>query len=231
MIAPRFGSNRREFAPSAPITPPPPPGPAINARGPELREQLLGHRGAVLWLTGLSGAGKSTLANAVERPLLEAGALAAVLDGDVIRRGLCQGLGFSDSDRKENIRRVTHAALLVAESGAIVITALISPFAIDREHAGEVCCARGVPFAEVFVNAPLTVCEARDPKHLYRRARAGELPAFTGISSPYEPPISPALELRTDTESVGTSVDRLTRLALALSRIPITFLEGSGAGV
>ena len=182
------------------------------------RQALLGHRGAVLWLTGLSGAGKSTLATAVERRLLREGVLPVILDGDVLRAGLCTGLGFSDADRRENIRRAAEAALLVAESGAVVITALISPFRSDRQLVAERCEARGVAFAEVFVNAPLAECERRDPKRLYRRARAGEIKAFTGITSPYEPPLAPTLELRTDQETVEDSVDKLAALALSLAR-------------
>ncbi|MGH7058167.1 MAG: adenylyl-sulfate kinase, partial [Acetobacteraceae bacterium] len=182
------------------------------------RESLLGHRGAVIWLTGLSGAGKSTLATALERRLLRAGVLPVVLDGDVLRAGLCQGLGFSEPDRKENIRRAAEAALLIAESGAVVITALISPYRADRQLAAERCQARGVPFAEVFINAPLAECERRDPKHFYRRARAGEIPAFTGISSPYESPLSPTLELHTDLESIEQSVEKLATLAMGLAR-------------
>lgn len=172
----------------------------------------------MLWLTGLSGAGKSTLAAAVQDRLLRAGLLPTVLDGDVVRTGLCAGLGFSDADRTENVRRVAEAAVLLADTGAVVITALISPFASDRRNAAERCQARDIPFAEVFVNAPLAVCERRDPKHLYQRVRAGQIPAFTGISSPYERPIAPALELRTDAEPIAQSVEKLAQLAFALTR-------------
>lgn len=184
----------------------------------QARERFLGHRGAVIWLTGLSGAGKSTLSTALEPELLRNGILPAILDGDVLRAGLCRGLTFSEADRRENIRRAAEAALLMAESGAVVITALISPYRADREIAAERCRARGVPFAEVYVNAPLAECERRDPKQLYRRARAGEIPAFTGISSPYEPPTSPALEIRTDLEPVEASLRKLIALALELAR-------------
>ncbi len=183
-----------------------------------LRATLLGHRGAVVWLTGLSGAGKSTLANGLEQRLLAASVLPVVLDGDVLRAGLCQGLGFSEADRKENIRRAAEAALLIAESGLVVITALISPFQSDRQLAADRCRARGIPFAEVYVNASLAECERRDPKQLYQRARAGQIAAFTGITSPYEPPIAPALELRTDSETVDQSLEKLTALALSLAR-------------
>lgn len=194
------------------------------------RESLLGHRGAVIWLTGLSGAGKSTLSTALERQLLTAGVLPVILDGDVLRAGLCQGLGFSETDRKENIRRAAEAALLIAEAGAIVITALISPFRSDRQLAAERCEARGVPFAEVFVNAPLAECERRDVKQLYRRARAGEIPAFTGITSPYEPPLAPALELRTDRETIEESVAKLSALVLGIAR-PKAWDGNAGADI
>jgi bifunctional enzyme CysN/CysC len=192
------------------------------------RAALLGHRGAVIWLTGLSGSGKSTLSQALEGELFRRGILPVVLDGDVLRTGLCRGLGFSDEDRKENIRRAAEAALLMAETGAVVIAALISPFREDRRIAADRCRERGVPFAEVYINAPLSECERRDPKQLYKRARAGLIPSFTGIDSPYEPPLSPDLELRTDRESVEKSVERLSQLALALAR-PAE-LEGQAPG-
>lgn len=215
---------------------------AVSARPPlasnaltktprELRQDRLGHRGVVIWLTGLSGAGKSTLANALECRLLHAGLLPSVLDGDLTRRGLCRGLGFSESDRKENIRRVSETALLMADAGVIVIAALISPYLADRQIAADRCNAHGIPFAEVYVNAPLAVCERRDPKHLYQKARRGELAEFTGISAPYEPPVAPALELHTDGESIDASVDRLAQLTLALASLQSARLDGSGAGI
>ncbi|HVU35989.1 MAG TPA: adenylyl-sulfate kinase [Opitutaceae bacterium] len=190
------------------------PKPATQAT----RTALLGHRGAVIWLTGLSGAGKSTLATALEQRLLTAGIVPVILDGDVLRTGLCRGLGFNETDRKENIRRAAEAALLIAESGVVVITALISPYRADRQLAAERCQARGVPFAEIYVNASLAECERRDPKHLYRRARAGEIPAFTGLTSPYEPPLAPTLELHTDRESVAQSLEQLAGLTIRLVR-------------
>jgi adenylyl-sulfate kinase len=182
------------------------------------RAALLGHNGAIIWLTGLSGSGKSTLAVALEKILFRNNVLPVVLDGDVLRTGLSRGLGFSDVDRKENIRRAAEAALLLAEAGAVVVTALISPFREDRQHIIDRSKVRGVAFAEVFVNAPLSECERRDPKQLYQRARAGLIPAFTGIDSPYEPPLAPALELRTHLESVEESLEKLTALALRLAR-------------
>jgi adenylyl-sulfate kinase len=182
------------------------------------RTAMLGHRGAVVWLTGFSGSGKSTLAGALEKELFRMGVLPTVLDGDVLRTGLCRGLGFSPEDRKENMRRAAEAALLLARTGSVVITALISPFREDRRLAAELCRKHGVPFAEVFVNAPLAECERRDPKQLYQRARAGQIPSFTGIDSPYEAPLAPDLELRTDREAVEQSVEKLSRLVLNLAR-------------
>ena len=182
------------------------------------REALLGHRGAVIWFTGLSGAGKSTLSAALELELLKAKVFSVILDGDILRTGLCRGLTFSETDRHENIRRATEAALLIAGAGAVVISALISPFRADRQHVRNRCNELGIAFAEVYVNAPLAECERRDPKHLYARARAGEIKQFTGISSPYEPPVAPTLELHTDSETVEESVKKLTTLALKLAR-------------
>lgn len=177
----------------------------------------IAHTPAVLFLTGLSGAGKSTLAEGLEDRLRRAGVLATVVDGDKLRSGLCRDLTFSPEDRHENLRRATELALHLADVGAVVIVALISPFQSDRQAAAARAATQGIPFAEVFINAPLAVCERRDPKHLYRRARAGEITSFTGIDSPYEAPTAPALELRTDLESVGESLDKLTQFALTLA--------------
>jgi adenylyl-sulfate kinase len=174
------------------------------------------HRPALIFLTGLSGAGKSTLAVGLKERLTAEGVLATIVDGDVLRTGLSSNLGFSDADRRENIRRATELALHLADVGAVVIVALISPFQADRNTARERAKAKGVAFAEVFVNAPLAVCEQRDPKHLYQRARAGKLPNFTGIDSPYEPPAAPTLDIHTDRESVAESVQKLAALALRL---------------
>ena len=195
------------------------------------RAALLGHRGAIVWLTGLSASGKSTLAAGLEQNLARARVLSVILDGDVLRTGLGRDLGFSDADRKENIRRAAEAALLLAETGAVVVTALISPFREDRRQIADRCKARGVAFAEVFVNAPIAECERRDPKHLYQRARAGQIPSFTGIDSPYEAPLAPDLELRTDRESVGESLEKLTALALALARPPEPPAGARGADI
>ena len=146
-----------------------------------------GHRGAVVWFTGLSGAGKSTIAQALERELFRRGIHTYVLDGDNIRHGLNSNLGFSPEDRVENIRRVSEVAKLMADSGVVVITAFISPYRMDRSRrAREIALEGNAEFVEVFVDAPLEVCEARDPKHLYKSARAGEIRDFTGIDAPYE---------------------------------------------
>jgi len=159
------------------------------------RERLLGQRGCVAWFTGLSGSGKSTVSRVVEDKLTAAGKLVYVLDGDNVRHGLCADLGFSDADRTENIRRIGHVAALMADTGAIVLTAFISPFRSDRQQVRDVVGDRD--FLEVFVDAPIEVCESRDPKGLYKKARSGEIPEFTGISSPYEAPEAPAVHLRT----------------------------------
>jgi bifunctional enzyme CysN/CysC len=152
-----------------------------------------GHRGAILWFTGLSGAGKSTLAVELERLLFAKGHQVFLLDGDNVRRGLNADLGFSPAERAENIRRVGEVAGLFAEAGMIVVTAFISPYRADRER---VRAAHREHFHEVYINAPLEVCERRDAKGLYAKARAGKIPEFTGISAPYEPPLTPELEIR-----------------------------------
>jgi adenylyl-sulfate kinase len=160
-----------------------------------------GHRSAIVWLTGLSASGKSTIARALERELFERGMQVFVLEGDNLRHGLNRNLGFSPEDRSENIRRAAEVAKLLADAGVIVIAAFISPYRADRAAAREIARTGGHPFVEVFVNAPLEVCEARDPKHLYQKARAGQVKEFTGISAPYEPPDAPELELRTDRQT------------------------------
>jgi bifunctional enzyme CysN/CysC len=179
----------------------------------EARIDHFGHRGAVLWLTGLSGSGKSTLAVALQSRLFRKGYAITLLDGDNLRHGLCSNLGFSDADRSENIRRAAEAAKLLAEAGLFVVTALISPFAQDRQNAATICRNAGLPFAEVYLSTPIDICEARDPKSLYKKARAGEIPGFTGIDSPYEPPTEPALEIRTDLLTREQSLDQLQKLA------------------
>ena len=175
----------------------------ITARARALRS---GHRGAVVWFTGLSGAGKSTLAQALERDLFHRGMHTYVLDGDNIRHGLNSNLGFSPEDRVENIRRVSEVAKLMADAGAVVITAFISPYRMDRRRAREIALEGNAEFIEVFVDAPLEVCEARDPKNLYKKARAGEIREFTGIDAPYEAPEDPEIVVRTDQQTVDESV-------------------------
>ena len=163
-----------------------------------------------LWFTGLPGSGKTTIANATDRHLRELGRASFVLDGDALRRGLCSDLGFSEADRVENIRRTAEVARLMVDAGLIVIVALISPFREQR------ACARALfgkdEFREIFVDAPLAVCETRDPKGLYRRARRGEIVGFTGIDAPYERPANPDLTLFTAEASIDTCVDRVIDL-------------------
>jgi len=165
-----------------------------------------GHRGAVIWLTGLSGAGKSTVAQSLERELFQRGMHTYVLDGDNIRHGLNSNLGFSPDDRVENIRRVSEVAKLMADAGTVVITAFISPYRMDRSRAREIALEGNAEFIEVFVDAPLEVCEARDPKNLYKKARAGQIREFTGIDAPYEAPEDPEIVVHTDQQSVDESV-------------------------
>lgn len=166
----------------------------------EQRQAILGQRGAVLWFTGLSGSGKSTVARRVEQLLLLAGHQTYVLDGDNLRMGLNQDLGFSAADRSENIRRVGCVAQLFADAGVLCLSAFISPYRADRQAARERVPAG--QFLEVFIDTPLEVCESRDPKGLYKKARAGEIPTFTGISAPYESPESPEIHVRTADRSV-----------------------------
>ena len=165
-----------------------------------------GHRGAVVWLTGLSGAGKSTIARALEAELFGRGMHTYVLDGDNIRHGLNSNLGFSPDDRVENIRRVSEVAKLLADAGTVAITAFISPYRIDRQRARAIALEANAEFIEVFVDAPLEVCERRDPKHLYKKARAGEIKEFTGIDAPYEAPDNAEINVRTDQQTVEQSV-------------------------
>lgn len=172
----------------------------------EERWKRLGRSGATLWFTGLSGSGKSTVASALEYSLLELGANAYRLDGDNIRHGLNSNLGFSADDRSENIRRVGEVAKLFADSGALALAAFISPYRSDRELCRRMHAEFGLAFIEIYVNAPLDVCEQRDPKGLYRKARAGEIRGFTGIDDPYEAPNDPELVLETDRKTVESCV-------------------------
>ncbi|MCC1496236.1 adenylyl-sulfate kinase [Alcanivorax sp. 1008] len=171
----------------------------------EHRERLLGQRGVTLWFTGLSGAGKSTLAVAVEEALHKLGNLTYILDGDNIRSGINNNLSFSPEDRKENIRRIAEIAKLFRESGVITLTAFISPYREDRQLARDL--AGSDDFIEVFADASLDSCEERDPKGLYKKARAGQIPEFTGISAPYEAPENPEIHIRTDQNSVEDCVE------------------------
>lgn len=182
------------------------------------RQQRFGHAGAVLWLTGLSAAGKSTLAMRLEERLLALGYACYALDGDNIRRGLNADLGFSAHDRHENIRRIGEVAALFAEAGFICIAAFISPFRDDRQQAR--LAAQRSSFHEIHLAASLAVCEARDPKGLYRQARAGQLPDFTGIDAPYEEPVSPELVIDTGSEPLEDSLQRL--MAYVSAHFPLT---------
>lgn len=179
---------------------------------PADRQKSLAQKPLTLWLTGLSAAGKSTLAFAVERALHNMGRTCYVLDGDNVRHGLNKDLGFSAADRSENIRRVAEVSRLMNDAGLIVITAFISPLRQDREVARTIVGAS--VFREIYVNPGIGVCERRDPKGLYKKARSGDLAEFTGISAPYEEPYSPDLELDTGTEPVETSVKKLSSFVL-----------------
>ena len=170
------------------------------------RSRRNGHKGAVVWLTGLSGAGKSTIANALERELFGQRYHSYVLDGDNIRYGLNSNLGFSPEDRLENIRRVAEVARLMADGGFVTVTAFISPYRADRRRAREVALEGGCEFFEVYVNTPLEICEQRDPKSLYKKARAGQIKQFTGIDAPYEAPDDPEITVHTERQSVAESV-------------------------
>ena len=172
------------------------------------REAANGHRAGVVWLTGLSGSGKSTIAAATERALFAAGHFVVLLDGDNVRTGLCGDLGFSLEDRRENIRRIAEAAKLFVAAGAQVLCSFVSPTTDIREMARSIIGAED--FVEVYVNTPLEVCEARDVKGLYAKARAGQIKGFTGIDSPYEPPTDPFLDLKTERSSVAESAATVT---------------------
>ena len=173
----------------------------------EKRQGHKGHKSAVIWFTGLSGAGKSTVANAIEQRLIQEKKHTYLLDGDNVRLGLNKGLGFSEEDRKENIRRIGEVAKLFVDAGVIVATAFISPFRDDRDSVRDLLDEG--EFIEVYVRCSLEECEQRDPKGLYKKARAGEIPEFTGISSPYEEPINPELILDSDKESVEELVEKV----------------------
>ena len=182
------------------------------------RAQQRGHRSAILWFTGLSGSGKSTLANAVNAALFEQGLATYVLDGDNIRHSLCKDLGFSDSDREENIRRIGEVAKLFLDAGVIVLTAFVSPFRADRDKARKLVDVDD--FIEIHCAADLSICEERDTKGLYAKARAGEIKDFTGISSPYEEPASPELKINTGEQNLETCVEIVLKTLLDRKVIP-----------
>ena len=179
----------------------------------ERRHQALGQQGVTVWFTGLPSSGKSTIGAAVQEQLLARGRFAYVLDGDNLRHGLCGDLGFSPDDRAENVRRAAHAARLLADAGAVALVSLVSPYAADRELARELHERAGIDFLEVYVATPLALCEARDPKSLYARARSGELRGFTGVDDPYEPPAAPDVTLYPE-QGVAEAA------AFVVSRIP-----------
>ena len=198
----------------------------VPARSPNVRWQgsrmtrgrrweSLGHAGATVWFTGLPGAGKSTIAAAVEERLIAAGQSAFVLDGDNLRHGLNGDLGFDQEARSENVRRTAHVAKLLAESGTIALVGLVSPYAADREAAAAVHRAGDLNFIEIFVNAPLELCERRDPKGLYARARAGDLAGLTGVGAPYEAPTDPDLIVGDGGETVDGGVERVLEVLAA----------------
>lgn len=184
------------------------------------RAQLLGHGGATLWFTGLSGSGKSTIAVALEQALYQRGVLVYRLDGDNIRLGINKNLGFSAEDRAENIRRVGEVSKLFVDGGVIVLSSFISPYLVDRQIARELHEADNMPFIEVFVDCSLEAAEERDPKGLYKKARAGEIKNFTGIDDPYEAPEAPEVHLHTDQQSLEEEVEHLIALLEKQGLIP-----------
>ncbi len=188
------------------------------------RSNQRGHRSAIIWFTGLSGSGKSTLANAVNNVLFRKGLSTYLLDGDNIRHGLCKDLGFSDDDREENIRRISEVAKLFLDAGIIVLTAFVSPFRADRNKAREL--VEEGDFLEVYCAADLKICEERDTKGLYAKAREGAIKDFTGISSPYEEPLSPELKVETGMENLEESVHKVISKLIELKLIP-SDVEGS----
>ena len=183
------------------------------------RKNIFGHKGAVLWLTGLSGSGKSTIAKELEKKLLDRTINAYVLDGDNVRHGLNSDLGFSEADREENIRRIGAVSALFADAGLVVIAAFISPFRKGRELAKE--SVGSDSFFEIFLDVPLEICEDRDPKGLYKKVRSGEIEKFTGIDSPYEKPTNPSLVIDTGATTLEQSVNALLSLLEKNKIIPL----------
>ena len=184
------------------------------------REKLLNQKGCVIWFTGLSGSGKSTLALEVESRLYRRGHLTYVLDGDNVRHGLNKNLGFSPEDREENIRRIGEVAKLFTDAGVIAMTAFISPYRTDRDNARDLLDEGR--FVEVFVDCPLEVCEARDTKGLYKKARAGEIKGFTGISAPYEAPTHPELTVNTGSQTLEECTERVVALLESKGLVPVS---------
>ncbi len=173
------------------------------------RGNLLKQKGLTIWLTGLPSSGKSTIAFTLEHKLVKQGRLAYVLDGDNVRHGLNKNLGFSAEDREENIRRIGEVAKLFADAGIITITSFISPYRNDRNRARTIHQDSGLTFIEIFIDTPVEICEERDPKGLYQKARRGEIKGFTGVDDPYEPPVNPELVLKTEDKSPEQIVDSI----------------------
>lgn len=185
--------------------------------GEDARRALLGHAGATVWLTGLSGSGKTTIAHATEAALISRGVLASVLDGDNVRHGLNRDLGFAPHDRAENIRRVGEVCRLMADAGVVVVASFISPYAADRDQVRD--AHDGVGYLEVFVDTPLAVCEQRDVKGLYAKARSGDIPEFSGVSAPYEVPAEPDLRIDTTVTDVDAAVAQIIDALAAIGVI------------
>ena len=175
---------------------------------PKDREQLNGHRGCVLWFTGLSGSGKSTLASAVEKELHRLGIRTFILDGDNVRVGLNSDLSFDAASREENVRRIAHVSALMKDAGLVVLSAFVSPYRKDRAFVKNLV---GGQFSEVFISTPLEICEQRDVKGLYAKARAGEISNFTGINAPFEPPLNPVLDVPTHEMSIDDATDMVVQ--------------------
>jgi len=183
------------------------------------RQEHKGHKSCILWYTGLSGSGKSTLANKVEEKMFEMGLHTYILDGDNVRMGLNKGLGFSDEDRKENIRRIGEVSKLFVDAGVIVSTAFISPFRSDRDMVRSI--VKPEEFLEIYIDAPLDVCEQRDPKGLYKKARAGEIKLFTGIDSPYEAPDKAEIVVKTGEFSLEECAEQVINWLQEHNYIPV----------
>ena len=186
----------------------------------EHRSKLLGHKGATLWFTGLSGSGKSTVAVELEGMLNEMGVLSYRLDGDNVRLGINRNLGFSADDRTENIRRIGEIGKLFVDTGVVVLSSFISPYRADRDQVRALHDAAGMDFIEVFVDCSLEAAESRDPKGLYKKARAGEIKNFTGIDDPYEPPANPEIHLHSDRQTLSEEVNQILALLRKRGIIP-----------